>query len=164
MNKVLINKILIIFLSAYLLFGCTNSINSSQNISQHYAQVILDCLKEKVNEDELITLFCKKVNDTHDLKNEIMAVRAFIEGDIISDGEWYAMSEAGSLWKDGEKIESYISPRMKNIETSLNKQYTISFFAYVIYVIDEELVGVTRITIRDTETNETCTIGEVIVH
>ena len=162
MNKILINAILIILLSSYILSGCTDNINSSQNTSQHYAQVILDCLKEKTNEDELITLFCKKVDATHDLKNEIKAAKYFIEGDIISNGEWYAMSESGSSWKDGEQIECYISPRIKNIETSLNKKYTISFFAYVIYMHNEELVGITRITIRDTETNETYTIGEVM--
>lgn len=162
MNKVLMNNILIILLSAYILSGCTNSINSSKNTSQYYAQVILDCFKGKTNEDELVTLFCKKVNATHDLKNEIKTAKDFIEGDIISDGEWYAMSEAGSSWENGKQIKCHISPRMKNVETSLNKQYTFSFFAYVTYMDDEELVGITRITVRDTETNETYTIGEVV--
>lgn len=130
-------------------------------IATEQATTIMNCFKtgETV---ELKNSFCKAVADTHNLDEEIKEAIQFIDGDIISVGKWYAMSEAGSSWENGKQIECHISPRMKNVETSLNKQYTISFFAYVTYMDDEELVGITRITVRDTETNETYMIGEVV--
>lgn len=128
--------------------------------SEMYANAILDALKTNKT-IKLSGMFCEKVKTSHNVDEEIAEAIKFIDGDIINEGELSGMSESGSSWRDGEKTESYINPRIKQIETDSGKKYDISFFAYIIHDKDMSYVGITRITIRS-ENNEVYMIGEVL--
>ena len=125
-----------------------------------YADAILSALKtgETMN---LSNMFCEKVKPSHNINEEIAEAIEFIDGEIVDDGELSGVSESGSSWRNGEKIESYINPRIKQIETNSGKKYNISFFAYIIYENDLSYIGITRITIR-AENDDVYMIGEVL--
>ncbi len=128
--------------------------------SSVYADTILDALKtgKTIN---LSNMFCEKVKLSHNVDEEIAEAIEFIDGEIVNEGELSGVSESGSSWRNGEKIESYINPRIKQIETDSGKKYNISFFAYIIYENDSSYIGITRIMIR-ADNDEVYMIGEVL--
>lgn len=140
--------------------GIPEAQNETIQKSEMYAQVIIDSLKNSRTKD-LCNLFCEKIKTSHNIDDEILKAVEFIDGNIINDGELEHLSEAGSAWRDGEKIDSHICPQIKQVETDSGKIYNISFFAYIIYEEDTSYAGITRITIF-AEDGTSCMIGEVV--
>ncbi len=140
--------------------GVETTQDETSEKSQIYAETILSALKtgETIN---LSNMFCEKVKLSHNVDEEIAEAIEFIDGEIVNEGELSGVSESGSSWRNGEKIESYINPRIKQIETDSGKKYNISFFAYIIYENDASYIGITRIMIR-ADNDEVYMIGEVL--
>lgn len=117
-------------------------------IATEQATTIMNCFKtgETV---ELKNAFCKAVADTHNLDEEINEAIQFIDGNIISDGEWHFFEESASSWRDGVQTESQVSPRIVNILTDTGKTYEIYFHAYIICNHNNNYIGITKIDIYE---------------
>lgn len=171
-------KIFAIFFSLliFLLGGCVIRLGNGDIIqidppeSYEQADIVLNAFKTGETE-ELQGLFCKKIADSHDLESELSHAIAFIDGKIVSVGRCYPMCETGSMYKDGVKVDSHISPSFEKIKTDTNHYYDIAFFSYLIYAGDEDCVGMTELTVVETdkkghltEPENRYTVGEAIYY
>ena len=137
-------KVFALLLLAAFSSGCSPSDSHVQNVMEFltdvgvettqdetvekstiYADAILSALKtgETMN---LSNMFCEKVKSSHNINEEIAEAIEFIDGEIVDDGELSGVSESGSSWRDGEKIESCINPRIKQIETNNHEFHLLS--------------------------------------
>lgn len=161
-------KIFAIFFFLLLLFlsGCIITIDSGE--SDRQTDIVLNAFKTGETE-ELEGLFCKKIADRYDLESEINKAIDFIDGKIINDGHRIGMGEVGSKYRDGVKVDSHIRPHVEDLKTDTNHYYTISFCSYLIYASDEDCVGMTYLSVYETDkeghlTENSYTVGEVIYY
>ena len=152
--------VLVLCLCAIVCTGCNNNESSASQISKEHATEIIRCFNENDSES-LKNMFCGYISDTHNLDEEINIAFEFIDGEIIDNGDWSGMSEAGLSIRDGKTESLRIQPDMKNITTSSEKKYTIEYNEYIINTITAGYVGITRITIIN-ENGDKAIIGEII--
>lgn len=164
--KRLICIMLVFAFSSFLFTGCKTKKNSAGAIARKQAEIILECLKTGEKE-ELKALFCERVKNTHNLDKEIQEAIDFIDGEIVGDVKLEAMFESGSSVTDGMVIDSHITPKIKKIKTSADKEYSIYFHAYIINANDN-YVGITKIDIyeeddsKEVEDLNSVRIGEYV--
>lgn len=155
-------KIICVLLSAVMFFitACSDGSKelSPSSIAKEQATTILDCLKTGETE-ELKSLFCEDIQNTHDLDKEIADAIEFIDGTVIDDGTWWGMSEGGKSVRDGIVTELHIDPGIDNILTNKQKSYSLFFHTNIICVEDEGKVGMTYVIITN-ENKEEFIIGE----
>ncbi len=146
MNKVLLTIVMI--LPMFLLCGCVK--NDSQRIAEDYTTVILQCLNGEREISQLEALFCDAVSESHDIESEIeYAMKTFIDGNFVNEGEWRGMFESGSSVRDGKLVRSDIFPQIDDLETNSGKKYDIVFRAYTVYEEKPDYVGIMYIEIFD---------------
>lgn len=132
----------------FLLSGCIIQIDSTE--AEKQTDIVLNAFKTGETE-ELEGLFCKKIADNCDLDAQLKEAINFIDGNIIEDGHRRGMSEAGNVYKEGVKVDSHIRPYIEKIKTDSNKYYTISFSSYLIYNDDPDYVGMTLLSVYETD-------------
>lgn len=152
----------------FLLSGCIIQIDSGE--SDRQTDIVLNAFKTGETE-ELEGLFCKKIADRYDLESEINKAIDFIDGKIINDGHRIGMGEAGSKYRDGVKVDSHIRPHIEDLKTDTNHYYMISFFSYLIYDGDPDCIGMTYLSVYETdkeghltENSYSYTVGEDIFY
>ena len=111
------------------------------------AEYIMECI---VNQDKegLKSVFSKYISETHDLDKEIDEFFEFIDGEIVSYDEPIGR-EGGASLAYGEYREKELNGHIENIITNKGEKYLVSFMMYQIYKVNEDKVGVKRITIVD---------------
>ena len=116
-------------------------------VAQKQSEEIWECIENK-DAEKLKSLFCPKIQDTHNLDLEIERFFQYIDGEIISYDRPYGNYGGGSK-KDGIDTESHLWGRIKNINTDTGKIYSIGFESYLVYKKDEEYEGVNEIYVID---------------
>lgn len=162
MRKRIISGMLVMGIIIVLFSGCSSNDKTPETIAKEQASIILECLKTGETE-EMKALFCDEVKGSHDLDKEIAEAREFIDGEIIDEGQWSGMSECGVSIRDGVKVKSDIHPIIKDVKTNSTQKYRIVFLTYLVYDGHNENLGITYITIKNSENNEDYyMIGEII--
>lgn len=116
------------------------------------AQILCEQVFDSVrnhDKEKLKSLFCKKLQETHDLDKEIDEFFDFIDGEIISYDEPDGGPGVGKRTAEDGLIIDQITGEIYNIKTDTGKTYSIVECAYRIYKSDESLVGITGIRIID---------------
>lgn len=156
------------FLPILFLSGCIIQIDSDEVEKQ--ADIVLNAFKTGETE-ELEGLFCKRIADSYDLESEINKAIAFIDGKIINDGHRIGMGETGSMYIDGVKVDSHNNSYLEKLKTDTNHYYMISFSSYLVYDGDPDCVGMTYLSVFETdkkghltENSYSYTVGEVIYY
>lgn len=104
-------------------------------------------------------LLCPEFQDSHpELDKEIHDMFYLIDGDIVSyDESIYAIS--GGTTAEGEYVERYVEPGIRNIRTSTGKTYSIYFVYYIVNNEHPKLLGICNIHMVLEEDDENPTLG-----
>lgn len=153
-----------LIISALIFTGCQiveniNNRTNASNVATEHAELVLKCFEEK-NAEDLKSLFCSCVAETHDLDKEIQAAFDAFEGSITDKGYWSDMGVVGAQTEDGKLVKQTIAPYLENILTDAGGKYTIAFNEFLILSENPELVGVTHILLKFGD--EKFLIGEVV--
>lgn len=138
---------------------------SPSQVAKSQASTIIECFNTG-DIEKLKLLFCENIQNTHNLEKEIAEAIEFIDGKIVSEGDWYGMYAGGESVREGKLVKQDVHPGMKNVITDTGSIYRIVFASNLVYESDKKNVGMTYVTIYD-ETNGTdnrneCNIGRVI--
>lgn len=162
-------KIYLLILSLLLIVsscGYKTEKPSPSQVAKSQASTIIECFNTGEIE-KLKLLFCENIQNTHNLEKEIAEAIEFIDGKIVSEGDWYGMYAGGESIRDGKLVKQDIHPGMQNVKTDNGSIYRIVFSSYLVYAENSDNIGMTYITIYDetcgySENNDKCTIGKVI--
>ena len=161
-------KVYLLILSLLLILsscGFRDRKPSPSKVAKSHASTIIECFNTG-DIETLKSLFCENIQNTHNLDKEIAEAIEFIDGKIISEGDWYGMYAGGESVREGKLVKQDVHPGMENVITDTGSIYRIVFASYLVYENDKKNVGMIYITIYD-ETNGTdnrneCNIGDVI--
>jgi len=105
----------------------------------------------------LKSMFCEKtISETPDLDEQIEAAMDFYKGKTVS--------YRGILGTEGESVDNGVTtklrmnPHITDIETDAGEKYHIKIYAYIIYMKDTTMEGISEIDIY-AENDTVCTIG-----
>lgn len=140
-----------------VVFSSCGIIKQEPSYLQEQSAEIVRCFDEK-DVEGLERLFCQNANDNYDLESEIKKAFEKYEGCsksymVNSKGGW-----AGG-YDDGVCVDRHNSPEIESIITDEEKEYNIGFCIYQIYEKDQGRVGISVISLRDSEGNELAVIG-----
>lgn len=126
--------------------GFNNKPTESQKTSDEKSIEIVRCFDEK-DVNGLKSLFCDKVQTTYNLDDEIQTAFDFYEG----KSESYDLNYGGTAggWEDGECIDEHITPSIKNIRTTSEKEYSIFYTEYTICDYDKKKIGIIYLSLFD---------------
>ena len=114
--------------------GCVWKRDHSLTPNQIAEQVGNDLMEAIIDKDisAVEALLCPEFQDSHpELDKEIHDMFYLIDGDIVSyDESIYAIS--GGTTAEGEYVERYVEPGIRNIRTSTGKTYSIYFVYYIV--------------------------------
>ena len=146
-------SLLLVLILMYVLSfsGCTLITFSNESSGEieyvQKAEVVFDALKEK-NTEKVISMFCQKSQDSHDLKSEIEDVYDFLDGNLVSY-ENISGGSGGETFESGIKVRANSCPEITGVITDTEHEYTIYVQIVSVYSDDSEWEGVTLITIFD---------------
>jgi len=150
---VLCNLIIIIF----IFNGCNNNYGMTDNeFSEMKSKEIVRCFDEK-DIETLKLMFCEKTETEFNLDGEIQIAFDLYQG-ISTSYDFYFGGTAGG-WKYGEWFDKNITPQIRNIKTDKDKIYKISWFEYLAFDEDENMIGIVRMSLRDSNGNILAKIG-----
>jgi len=162
-------KICTFFLIA-LLFLTSCSFNwigaTPSKTAKSQAAIILECINNG-DVEKLKSLFCENIRSKHNLDVELAEAVEFVDGKIVSEGDWYGMMAGGETVSNGKLVKQNIHPGMENITTDSGAIYRIVFCTNLVYEEDNKNVGMTYIVIYDEtngydENNDKYMVGAVI--
>lgn len=148
--------ILTILIASSILSGCGILSENKDNINhekvtREQSEIIMEAvLNEDV--DAIAELFCPYVKENHpELESEIQELFAFIDGEIISYDEPKTNVGFGKTESGQGVVEQSMSGITKNIKTDTGKTYFLVFGSHTVFKDHPEYVGITNISIRDSE-------------
>lgn len=133
----------------------------SDAIAKENCEEIMDYLSNN-DEEELKKMFCKRTAEGGLFEIEIEKAMEFFQGEVISHDSLVGKTGGGHFAKNGKVMKLDIRPHISNIETDTDKTYDIRFYSYLIYEEDEDVVGISQLTITDIDTDEKFTVGKFI--
>lgn len=141
-------RILVLFVaSVIVILGCGKKHIQPWRVAQQYAETVIDCAKQRDSEG-IKELFCKEIQETHDLDEEIEELLDIIDGNIISYDEPDGESSGNTSDWDGV-IEQEISGHINGIKTDKGGRYIINVFGFTEYRNHKEYIGITGMNIID---------------
>ncbi len=153
MSKKIFLVLLSLLISVFILNGCVvlepkNHYPTVLEISEDISAKIVKCFDTK-DVDTLKGVFCSKTQSEHNLDDEIKLMFEKYEGKSMS----YEVSCAGASggYKDGEWFDKNITPKIKNWKTDTNKTYIITYFEYLIYDDNQDMIGIVSMSLRDSD-------------
>lgn len=137
------------------------TISSIKDMAHDVNEQMLHAIEYK-NAEELKSLFCQKLlnNYTH-LDEDISEAFQFIKGDIISFGNT-VYGEQSSM-REYEWTEYRVTPRIRKVKTSEEKEYSILYYNILVYDEEPERIGISEIMITDTEDDSKFIIGDYYI-
>ena len=153
---------LAVLLTTVVITSCSvKKLIYSDAIAKENCEEIMDYLSNN-DEEELKKMFCKRTAEGGLFEIEIQKAMEFFQGEVVSNDSLVGNSGGGYSAKDGKIMKLNIRPRISNIKTDADKVYDISFISYLIYEEDEDLVGISQLTIIDIDADEKFTVGKFI--
>lgn len=157
MNKIINAKLIILLFSILFVFSISsckwvkyNGIDLSAQ-EQKWGSEIIRCIKEK-DKISLSNLFCSKVKNTDYLEKEIDFFFDYVDrqgGIVIDDcGKWVGGGGHGA-YSGGRRVIQYDGHQYDKKVLIGNKEYTLSYGAYITLIEHKEYEGITLITFRD---------------
>jgi len=140
--------------------GCNRDKYINQTKASHdQATEILRCLDEE-DVEGLKSMFCGEVASSHDLDEEIVEAMEFYSGKSVSFSS--ILVGGGDSMEDGELTDSHIEYSIESVETDEDATYKIVTHSYLVYKENPKFIGITYITIIDTETDARVELGEYV--
>ncbi len=138
------------------LTGCLNSGKSTmtpEKATKEQGIKIMESIKNK-DAQALKSILCPYIQSHHqNLDNEISGLFEFIDGVIISNDAPKANPSAGTTTAEEGWVERYTTGNIRNIKTSTNRVYSITYSYYLVNKKHPEQLGITDIVIS--KENET---------
>ena len=150
-----INKFLAVLLALVMIFltGCFNSSEeyyTPGEIARQQGQDIIHHIQNRDSES-LKAMLCENLKSRANIDSEIEELFNFIDGEIISYDEPNGSIQSKSTTPQGtDKLG--IHGDVCNIKTSTGKTYVVKFYSYLVYLEEEENVGVASITLFNHDT------------
>lgn len=131
--------ITVILLSVSLFVGCETKPNK-----QELAEEIIRCFEEK-DSDGLKSVFCEEIQNMHSLDEEIRSAFDYIDGDIID----YNIEQGsdGKSVDDGKITKREFNIQIRNIKTTTQNEYLISFAYMSLNADNPEKIGISKLSV-----------------
>jgi len=121
------------------------------------ADEVIRCFDED-DISALKLLFSKyTLNEALDIETQITNAFSCYDGKSESYSFHYLGFDGETI--NGEWEDKHSTVRIKNIKTTSEKTYIISYVEYLVYHDDEEMVGIIGMSLRDEEFNVIAEIG-----
>jgi len=153
-------SLLFIMIIVMVYVGVSCGIYSSATADKKRSEELLQYLSDK-DVEGLKGMFCSKIAKGVTFEDEIEAAMEFFKGKVKSHDPMIGGGNSSAIER-GRIIRYEIRPLIRNIETDAGKMYEIKFYSYHIHVEQEDVVGISLLTIKDTETDEIYQVGELI--
>ena len=149
-------KLFIIIVGVSLLSSCgiINDLKDSEDELQYtlsQMDKIIMCFDNK-DAEGLKLMFCPKKQADPTLEEQILNAYELYEGKSISYS-YTRTSMAGGGTDDYKWVDKHYRPLIDNIQTDEGKEYSISYFEYLIYDADPSEIGITYVNLVDSENN-----------
>lgn len=158
-----IKKVILILLFLLMLSSCTfhdNTEHINQNsIGANMCTTIIECFNND-DADTLKEMFCNEIKQTHNLDQEIINAFNFVDGTITSHSRFTISS--GKSVEEGIVVDNHIYSVIDNVTTDKKGEYMIVFDCNLIYLQNENLVGVLYLKVINNTTGEKIQIGEYV--
>ena len=147
----------VIFLSLLCLLSSCEIESGESDLLESTANEVIRCFNED-DVDALKLLFCQNtLNEAVDIEMQIENAFECYDGKSESYDFHYLGFDGCCV--DGKWIDKHSTVKIKNIKTSSEKMYWITYTEYIIYDNDSGKIGIIGMSLRDENLNVIAEIG-----